>query len=88
MKNTKIVLILLMASAYGHAQQQPNFLFFEQNMGLYNPAATGTQGSFAGIGYRAAWSGIEDAPRATSFIIPQRKTMPHGVLVIFQTKNM
>jgi hypothetical protein len=56
MKNTKIVLILLMASAYGHAQQQPNFLFFEQNMGLYNPAATGTQGSFAGIGYRAAWS--------------------------------
>lgn len=68
MKNTKIVLILLMASAYGHAQQQPNFLFFEQNMGLYNPAATGTQGSFAGIGYRAAWSGIEDAPRATSFI--------------------
>ena len=41
MKNTKIVLILLMASAYGHAQQQPNFLFFEQNMGLYNPAATG-----------------------------------------------
>ncbi|MDA8932059.1 PorP/SprF family type IX secretion system membrane protein [Flavobacteriaceae bacterium] len=68
MKYTKIVMILLMASAYGHAQQQPNFLFFEQNMGLYNPAATGTQGSFAGIGYRAAWSGIEDAPRATSFI--------------------
>ena len=44
MKNTKIVLILLMASAYGHAQQQPNFLFFEQNMGLYNPAATGLKG--------------------------------------------
>ena len=34
----KIVLVLLMASAYGHAQQQPNFLFFEQKikLGLYN----------------------------------------------------
>lgn len=51
-----------------YAQQQPNFLFFEQNMSLYNPAATGAQGAFASIGYRAAWSGIEDAPRATSFI--------------------
>lgn len=64
----KVLVVCLLASAYGHAQQQPNFLFFEQNMSLYNPASTGTQGSFVGIGYRAAWAGIEDAPRATSFI--------------------
>lgn len=64
----KVFIVALLASAYGHAQQQPNFLFFEQNMSLYNPASTGTQGSFVGIGYRAAWAGIEDAPRATSFI--------------------
>lgn len=66
----KRFLFISMLSAFGyiHAQQQPNFLFFEQNMSLYNPAATGSQGAFASIGYRAAWSGIEDAPRATSFI--------------------
>lgn len=67
-RSFKVLLVFLLVFAYGHAQQQPNFLFFEQNMSLYNPAATGTQGSFAGIGYRAAWAGIEDAPRATSFI--------------------
>ena len=50
------------------AQQQPNFLFFEQNMGIYNPAFTGSEGAFVGLGYRAAWSGIEDAPRATSLV--------------------
>ncbi len=44
------------------AQQQPNFLFFEQNMSLYNPAATGAQGAFASIGYRAAWSGLKIGP--------------------------
>jgi type IX secretion system PorP/SprF family membrane protein len=58
--------LFFMGVAY--AQQQPNFLFFEQNMSLYNPAFTGIQGSFVGLGYRAAWAGIEDAPRATSLI--------------------
>lgn len=67
-RSIKVLVVCLLASAYGHAQQQPNFLFFEQNMSLYNPAATGSQGSFVNLGYRAAWSGIEDAPRATSLI--------------------
>ena len=37
-------------------------------MGIYNPAFTGSEGQFVGLGYRAAWSGIEDAPRATSLV--------------------
>jgi len=35
---------------------------------LFNPAYTGSEGSLAGLQYRSAWSGIEDAPRAASFI--------------------
>jgi type IX secretion system PorP/SprF family membrane protein len=66
---TSFLLLALMAfSNFLIAQQQPNFLFFEQNMGIYNPAFTGSEGQFVGLGYRAAWSGIEGAPRATSLL--------------------
>ena len=61
MKYSFLLLFSLGCLGSSYAQQQPNFLFFEQNMSLYNPAATGAQGAFASIGYRAAWSGIEDA---------------------------
>ena len=71
MKNTIKTLaftVLVLSSIAAKAQQQPNFLFFEQNMSLFNPAYTGSEGSLAGLQYRSAWSGIEDAPRAASFI--------------------
>ena len=71
MKNTIKTLaftVLVLSSIAVKAQQQPNFLFFEQNMSLFNPAYTGSEGSLAGLQYRSAWSGIEDAPRAASFI--------------------
>ncbi len=68
-KSLKIFSVLLITVSFtSFAQQQPNFLFFEQNMGIYNPAFTGSEGQFVGLGYRAAWSGIEDAPRATSLV--------------------
>ena len=60
--------VLVLSSMAIKAQQQPNFLFFEQNMSLFNPAYTGSEGSLAGLQYRSAWSGIEDAPRAASLI--------------------
>ena len=60
--------VLALSSIAAKAQQQPNFLFFEQNMSLFNPAYTGSEGSLAGLQYRSAWSGITDAPRAASFI--------------------
>jgi type IX secretion system PorP/SprF family membrane protein len=71
MKNTIKTLaftVLVLSCIAAKAQQQPNFLFFEQNMSLFNPAYTGSEGSLAGLQYRSAWSGIEDAPRAASFI--------------------
>ena len=71
MKNTIKTLaftVLVLTSIAAKAQQQPNFLFFEQNMSLFNPAYTGSEGSLAGLQYRSAWSGIENAPRAASFI--------------------
>ena len=69
-KSIKIVAftVFVLSSIAVKAQQQPNFLFFEQNMSLLNPAYTGSEGSLAGLQYRSAWSGIEDAPRAATFI--------------------
>ena len=49
------------------AQQQANFLFFESNMSIINPAFTGSQGQLFGLQYRTAWMGVEDAPRVASF---------------------
>ena len=49
------------------AQQQPNFLLFESNMSLVNPAYTGVKGSLLGLQYRTAWMGVENAPRIASF---------------------
>ena len=63
-----LIISLIFVSHKLMAQQQPNFLFFEQNMGVYNPAFTGSEGALAGLGYRAAWAGIKGAPRASSFI--------------------
>jgi len=71
MKNTIKTLaftVLVLSSIVVKARQQPNFLFFVENISLFNPAYTGSEGSLAGLQYRSAWSGIEDAPRAASFI--------------------
>lgn len=65
---TLSLLFLLAVSSYtAKAQQQPNFLFFESNMGIINPAFTGSQGQLLGLQYRTAWMGVEDAPRVASF---------------------
>ena len=71
MKNTLkaiVFLILMHTGLASKAQQHSNFIFFEQNMSLFNPAFTGSEGSLAGLHYRSAWSGIEDAPRVATFI--------------------
>ena len=46
MKYSFLLLFSLGCLGNSYAQQQPNFLFFEQNMSLYNPAATGAQNAF------------------------------------------
>ena len=50
-----------------HAQEA-NILFNRLNMGVYNPAFTGTNGSFISLNSRAQWSSIADAPR-TNYLI-------------------
>jgi type IX secretion system PorP/SprF family membrane protein len=70
MKNifTYILLICFITIGFtAKAQQQANFLFFESNMGIINPAFTGSQGQLFGLQYRTAWMGVEDAPRVASF---------------------
>jgi type IX secretion system PorP/SprF family membrane protein len=62
-----LLALLLISSLTVSAQQQPSFLFFESNMGIINPAFTGSQGQLLGIQYRTAWMGVADAPRVASF---------------------
>lgn len=67
----RILMILLFQLAF--AQQKSNFIFFEQNAGIYNPAFTGSEGALFGLGYRYAWAGVDDAPRVSSFIFNSRE---------------
>ena len=62
-----LLLLIIFIGLKSNAQQQPNFLFFESNMGIVNPAFTGSQGQLLGLQYRTAWIGVEDAPRLASF---------------------
>lgn len=69
MKFKKELIFLAICTSLGYCdllqgQQQPNFLFYLQNMSAINPAYTGTQGQFIGLNYRSAWQGIDDAPRS------------------------
>ena len=48
--------------------QEAHILFNRMNMAVYNPAFTGTNGSFISLNSRSQWSGIEDAPR-TNYLI-------------------
>ncbi len=68
MKKLYYLLLFLNITAIGYAQQQPNFLFFEQNMSTINPAFTGSEGQLLGLNYRSSWAGIQDAPRAATLV--------------------
>ena len=59
----KYFILLFFVFAYSHGQQQANFLLFESNMSIINPAFTGSEGSLMGIQYRSNWIGVENAPK-------------------------
>ena len=48
--------------------QEAHILFNRMNMAVYNPAFTGTNGSFVSLNSRSQWSGIKDAPK-TNYLI-------------------
>ena len=50
------------------------------NMGVYNPAFTGTNGAFISLNSRNQWSGIDDAPRTNYLIfqLPQKEKVRIG----------
>ena len=66
-KNRLYVSLVFLLTVMGvKGQQQPNFLFFESNMSMINPAYTGVQGPLLGVQYRTAWMGVDNAPRIAS----------------------
>jgi len=52
--------------------QEAHILFNRVNMGVYNPAFTGTQGTYVSFNSRSQWTQIEDAPR-TNYLIYQMR---------------
>src|SRR6056297_3579254 len=61
-------ILFLISSMVCKAQEHTNFLFYEQNMSLLNPAYTGSSGKLVGLSYKSGWSGIANSPRLASFI--------------------
>ncbi len=58
-------------TAITYAQQQPNFLFYQQNMSVINPAYSGSEGSLMSINYSSSWVGVNDAPKVQHLYIIQ-----------------
>ena len=78
MKNTFIIFLLGFCGwAFG---QEAHILFNRMNMGVYNPAFTGTNGAFISLNSRNQWSGIDDAPRTNYLIfqLPQKEKVRIG----------
>ena len=78
MKNTFIIFLLGFCGwAFG---QEAHILFNRMNMGVYNPAFTGTNGAFISLNSRNQWSGIDYAPRTNYLIyqLPQKEKVRIG----------
>jgi len=56
-----------------YAQQQPNFLFYQQNMSVVNPAYSGSEGSLMSINYSSSWAGVNDAPKSATLVYNSRE---------------
>jgi len=70
-----ILIILVLATQFGSAQQDPQFSFYRFNMSLLNPAFAGTnEGGELTLGLRSQWAGVEGAPESQSAIF----SMPFG----------
>lgn len=52
--------------------QEAHILFNRMNMGVYNPAFTGSNGSYIAVNSRNQWTSIQDAPR-TNYLIYQSR---------------
>ncbi|MCW1953613.1 MAG: PorP/SprF family type IX secretion system membrane protein [Flavobacteriia bacterium] len=63
-----IFVFLLLNGMPLFSQQQGNFLFFESNMSLFNPAFTGSQGALVGIQYKSSWMGVEGGPKQAGLL--------------------
>ena len=60
----KIFLTILFVFATSFAfGQEAHVLFNRLNMGVYNPAFTGVNGSFISLSNRSQWASVADAPQ-------------------------
>lgn len=78
LKNFYIIVAFLFS--VGLEAQEAHILFSRVNMGVYNPAFTGTQGSFVSLNSRSQWSDVADAPRTNYLLyyLPKNKNVHLG----------
>lgn len=63
-----LLFLLVGLGSTAFAQQQPNYLFYQQNMSVINPAYSGSEGQFIGMNYSSSWIGVSDAPRSATLV--------------------
>jgi len=68
MKYIVLLMTIVLTGLTVQAQQQPNYLFYQQNMSILNPAYSGSQGEYLAMNYSTAWSGVANAPRSTTMV--------------------
>ena len=79
----KVLMVFIVVSITGHAQQDPQFTQYMYNMSVINPAyATSAEGilNLGGL-YRAQWVGLEGAPNTGTFFAhaPINENMEAGI---------
>lgn len=66
--NSYVLVLIACLSTSLYAQQQPNYLFYQQNMSVINPAYSGSEGQFIAMNYSSSWVGVADAPRSATLV--------------------
>lgn len=76
----KIIFVLLIMSAVGYGQQDPQFTQYNYNTMTVNPGYTGSRGHLAILSlYRSQWMGIEGSPQTITFGIDSPIGISDGV---------
>lgn len=80
--------LLLFFATSVYSQQQGNFLFFETNMSVFNPAYTGSQGALASLQYKSSWMGVEGGPREAALVYHSKQKNKASWGLNFQTQRV
>ncbi|MEP4028040.1 MAG: type IX secretion system membrane protein PorP/SprF [Nonlabens ulvanivorans] len=69
LKNSALIILLVLAVGSISAQQDPNYTFYRFNMNIINPAYAGaSESTIVGLNVRSQWASVQGAPETQSLI--------------------